>query len=55
MKSLISIFILIVFFGCKSAKNITESEGFKNQNVHVALELKNMNVVYRGISNPWLC
>jgi hypothetical protein len=52
MKSLISIFILIVFFGCKSGKNITESEGFKTQNVHVALELKNMNVVYRGISNP---
>ena len=52
MKSLISIFILIVFFGCKSAKNITESENFNIQDVHSVVELKNINVVYRGISNP---
>ena len=50
MKSLV--LILIVFFGCKSAKNITESENFNIQDVHSVVELKNINVVYRGISNP---
>lgn len=52
MKIHFSILILLIVLGCKSSQNSLGSVDINNENVHAAVELKNMNVVYRGVSNP---